>query len=651
MNKFQEVQAISGLQIIPVNNKKVPTIAGWQKSTEAHNLDNCYGIGLVCGAISGGVEVLDFDLKYSIDPSLFDKWKRDVSKVAPELLKKMVVQTTVSSGYHLIYRCSIIEGNKKLASRNATEEEKKTGDKVKILIETRGEGGYICAAPSPGYKLIYGSWDKIQTITPEEREILLNTARDFNEVFKEYIPPKTQAPKQIKGLTPFEDFNNRGDWFGLLVKHGWQPVGTKGRKTLFKRPGQTSASHSGNFDTDKNWFSVFTTSSQFETERSYLPYAVYAVLECNGDFSEASRRLYEEGYGDRFEAAKEQDLHVPSRISATDDDYSFLVTDDDISDYMSKARAGKLTRGKTTGIPTLDKHFLFKDNSLVVINGLDNTGKTSMMLYLALLSAIHNEWNWIIYSSENGHGSLVRRLIELYWCEPIDKINDLKYEKAKQFVNKHFAIIKSDEQLFNYKDILTMSSKLMKLKTYNSVLIDPYNSLKIDMPVGYKLSTHDYHYEAISEIKLWTKHNCCVYINTHPHTEAGRNLIEVEQADGSKLKLTAAPRKSDSEGGNKFPNKADDFLTIHRYVDSPDSWMFTELHVRKIKEMETGGKVTPVNQPVRLRMIANQCGFEDEYGNNAILNYHSKQPEQYVFKPLVERRIEDDNWETESKIY
>ena len=280
-------------------------------------MSSCYGIGLVC---NGGVTAIDFDLKYDTTGTLFVRYKKAVNEINPELLKKMVVQKTTSGGYHMVFKSSVIEGNKKLAQRHANEEEIAIGEKVKVLIETRGEKGYIAIAPSPGYELIYGSWDKIQTITEEEREILLNVARDFNEVIKEFKPKAILPKKQIKGLTPFEDYNDRGDVMGLLEKHGWEPVGNKGSKTLYKRPGQTTASHSGNFDHDRNWFSVFSSSTEFEPETSYMPYAVYAVLECKGDFSEASRMLYADGYGDRFEAAKENDIHIPSRIDENDDD-------------------------------------------------------------------------------------------------------------------------------------------------------------------------------------------------------------------------------------------------------------------------------------------------------------------------------------------
>ena len=38
--------------------------------------------------------------------------------------------------------------------------------------------------------------------------------------------------------------------------------------------------------------------------------------------------------------------------------------------------------------------------------------------------------------------------------------------------------------------------------------------------------------------------------------------------------------------------------------------MYSDIHVRKIKEVETGGRPTPIEEPIRLRMVRNNVGFE-----------------------------------------
>jgi hypothetical protein len=630
---FISLSKIEGLQFMPVLENKKPIHEKWEQTKRDYDYTNAKAIGLVCGSISGNVEAIDLDLKYDITGNLFKDYKNAINSIDKTLLSKLVVQKTVSNGYHFIYRCEFIEGNKKLAQRYATIEESNKGEKVKVLLETRGEKGYIAVAPTYGYELVHGTFDNIQTITVEQRNILINVAYSFNEVIKEYVPNQRVEKKQIKGLTPLEDYNNRGDVVGLLVEHGWKEVGRKGRKILMQRPGDTKADHSGNYDEEKNWFSVFSTSTEFESQKAYQPYAVFAVLECKGDFKELPKKLYDLGFGDRFEKITSHNNEIPSVIDTTDDDYSFLATQDDYDEYLQKWRTGTFEMGKSTGIPDLDKYYLFKEGDLVIINGLDNVGKSSIIWYLATLSNVLHDWKWLIFSSENKLGSVVRKLIEFYWSESIQSMSDEKYKLGKRWVTENFDIIKCSESLFNYKDILNMTTKALKKKKYKGLMIDPYNSLKLDMPSGSKQATYDYHYEAASYIQLYCKNNnISVYLNCHVGTPAARNK------DNSGY--TKAPQKEDTEMGVMFANKADQFITVHRITQHPTEWMFTEIHIRKVKETETGGRVTPYASPISLKMIQGGCGFEycttrtfTENGLNPILNFHNK------VKPISEAAI------------
>ncbi len=618
-------------------------VVEWQKNRANHSFLHADGIGLVCGNISGKVQAIDIDCKYDLTGQLFENYKKAISEVDKNLLAKLVVQKTRSNGYHFIFRCEKMFGNLKLANRETTEVERQetyketfkkeiekgkevgiaetiaqkaaANDKVRVLLETRGEGGYVAVCPTGGYSLIYGDFSKINTITPDESDTLVRVARGFNEVHREYVSTERKEKKQFKGLSPFEDYNQRGDVIQLLEKHGWTSGKKKGGKIKMLRSGSTTSASSGNWDEERNWFTVFSTSTEFEVGVAYLPYAVYAFLETKKDFSAASKKLYEEGYGDRYEEAKKNDSKTPSRIDLLDTEYKFLAKPEDYNDYLQKWRTGNFQKGLSTGFSELDKHFVFKRASLVVINGHDNVGKSTTIWYMALLSALLHGWRWIIFSSENTVGSVVKKLIEFYWCSQIHQMNEAQYETAKKFIENHFAIIKCDDQLYNYKDILNMATLLNKKIKYDSLLIDPYNSLKIELTSASKLSTHEYHYEAVSELRLFTKQNdLAIYVNCHAVTQALRQL----GAD----KMAQAPQKADTEGGGKFSNKADDFITIHRKVQSPDEWMFTEIHIRKIKETETGGRTTPLLSPVKIRMVRGLVGFEWDEIENPVLSFH-----------------------------
>lgn len=671
-----------------MKNKR-PIYQEWQVSRREYDFTNAEAVGLVCGKISDNVEVIDLDLKYDLTGKLYSDYKKAINEIDPTLLKKLVVQKTVSGGYHFIYKCSKIDGNKKLAQRYTTEEEKqetfrktyerikseeekkphkdrkkeeeilsmaksaKENDTVRVLLETRGDKGFVACYPTAGYDLVYGNFDKIQYITPEQRDILFSVAYSFNEVVKEYIPTVRVEKTKIKGLKPFDDYNDRGDVIGLLEKHGWKVVGKKGRKLLMLRPGDTSASHSGNFDEDRNWFSVFSTSTQFEPMHSYYPAAVYAVLECNGDYNEAAKKLYDLGYGDRQETIIENRIEIPSLVSLSDDDFSFLATSEDYDDYLDSWRKGTFEMGKTTGFEELDKHFLFKEGDLVIINGIDNVGKSTVIWYLAMLSNLYHGWQWLIFSSENKTGSIMRKLIEFYWSEPLISMNEVKYKIAKKHIEENISIIKCKDRLYNYQDILNMTTKAMTRKKYRGLMIDPYNSLKVDIPAKSKQQTYDYHYEAASVLQLYGKqNNVSIYLNCHVGTAGARNK--------GKDNYTMAPQKEDTEMGVMFANKADDFLTIHRITQHPTEWMNTEIHVRKIKETETGGRVTPFYSPVKLRMCKGMAGFESlektmpNNGNlmfNPVFNYHlnnAKETQKNIFDqkidelPLINSNSDED---------
>lgn len=636
---FQGLNEIEGLQFIPVNEAKRPIVKEWQQTIKKYDLGLGVNVGLVCGSPSGGVEALDFDLKYDLTGNLMDRYKKLVHSFNDKLLNKLVVQKTKNGGFHFIYRCSVLNGNTKLANRKTTEEEKKesyeigyknelakegsdeakakkaaeaayNNDKIRTLIETRGIGGQIVCSPSKGYDFVFGDLLSISEITPEDREILFNSARQFNEVQEEYSAPKSKSFSKTKGISSFDDYNNRGDVIALLEEHGWRtvPRASRGTKTMFVRPGQTTAVTSGNYDSANNWFSVFTTSSEFEPEKAYLPYAVFAVLECNKNFSEASKKLYEMGYGDRDEVKKEPTSTrvIGSRVSVEDNDLSFLATPQDYDSYLKSVIDGTLVQGLSTGIPSLDKHFLFKEGNLVMTNGHDNAGKSVVVWYLALLSAMYHGWNWIIFSSENSLGTFMRKMIQFYWGKPLRgryPMTTQEYDIAKKFIESHFSLIKAEEEMYNYKDIINMIKKAMKVKKYHCGMIDPYNSLKIDLSGFSKLSTHEFHYEALSDLKFFGKtHNIGLYVNHHAVTAALR------AKDGEK-KYPVAPQKADTEGGGKVSNKADDFLTVHRIAQHPTEYMVSEIHVRKIKDTETGGRVTPFEEPVKLEMYKYDCAF------------------------------------------
>ena len=166
-------------------------------------------------------------------------------------------------------------------------------------------------------------------------------------MFDETMPPVFMEKPNItwgsKGLTPWDDFNDRGDWQSVLVKHYWKIVGERGTRINVQRPGATSPI-SGNFNKNYNLLRVFSTSSIFESDRSYNPFSIYAMLECGGDHKKAAIELKEMGYG----RTPETKFKKPDEPADLDNSHEYLA-DTTEEENIYKFASGELELGLKTG--------------------------------------------------------------------------------------------------------------------------------------------------------------------------------------------------------------------------------------------------------------------------------------------------------------
>lgn len=313
------------------------------------------------------------------------------------------------------------------------------------------------------------------------------------------------------------------------------------------------------------------------------------------------REALDKGKQDPITVTIDDEKKVRRELLINDGDMSFISSDDEDFRWIEDFAEGKIPVGLDTGDAELDKYFRYK-KEFVIINGHSNVGKTTMALYMMINSAIRHKWKWVVYSSENRTASLKMSLIQFALNKKISSMNHMERKKAYEWLSKQFTII-SNKQIYSYSDIILFLEKIMKQQPVDAVFIDPYNSLKLDMKNS-SIGVHDYHYEAASEFLTFsTSNNVAVWLNMHAVTEAQRR----KGADG----LPIAPYAEDTEGGGKFVNRSDCFMTIHRKVQHPipSDRKITELHIRKVRDVETGGEPTPIEEPVRFEMNTSRTGF------------------------------------------
>ena len=386
----------AGLSCLPATkSRKHPAIGSWKNwqtrlptevEVRAWFSNPHDAICVVSGAVSGNLECLDFDN----GGELFGAW---MEKIDTSLLAQLVIEQTPSGGYHVCYRCEDpVEGNLKIA-RGIRDGKQKT------LIETRGEGGLFLCAPTDGYALQQGDFVNIPTISKDARETLLDAARSLDELPAASCPTATAGANSgdfcaVSGDSrdsdrwerfPGDDYNERGDFRSLLKYYGWQFVRSRpdGNED-WTRPGKDPRLGISATFKDGCFYVFSTDAAPFEPQIKYSPFAIYATLRHNGDFTAAAGDLARQGYGKARYMANE---------------VTFNLNGEKVTIAMPENAA---LRKKRRTLEELDEEFpelhrplihgLLREGETMNVIAAPKTGKSWLVMNLALAVAMGRDW-------------------------------------------------------------------------------------------------------------------------------------------------------------------------------------------------------------------------------------------------------------------
>lgn len=350
------------------------------------------GIGVITGAASGGVELLELEGPAGEAVERFRRireWAEQSADIGlPQLLDRAIAgcsATSAGGGMHLFVRVDggPARGNTKLAEVGQRPNRR-------VVAETRGEGGFVVVAPTPArvkhpagsaYRLIDGaSPANTATVTCEERDLLhLLFTNALNEPDLNPVEPAPAAsPSTSNAPGPFDAYREAVTWRDILEPAGWRWLKREADgRDHWVRPGKDPREGGSATSLEDGPLYVFSTNAGLPVDQGMSKAQVFAHLNHGGDLSAASKALAEAGYGDRRE--------IPAWEAQLDPDAT--------EEERQEAAGGWVAEH----LPRLDWHALWADDTkeqwivepllsvgrLVAIYSAPKVGKSLLLLEIA----------------------------------------------------------------------------------------------------------------------------------------------------------------------------------------------------------------------------------------------------------------------------
>ena len=303
-----------GFSIIPVNADKRPAI-NWKpyqdKAMGANELDehfkNSNGIALVTGF--NDLVCIDFDT-----PNI-DKFEHETYDIVEDFVEPFLdiakqflnddqyaIAESKSGGRHFYIRVEdgVFDGNLKLAYMPAIS--KATGKPAnKVIIETRGRGGYVICFPSEGYKWLHADLqdNELTVVTKSQYEQVIELPTSFSQVLgnKESFAQKQPKERNLPTrLSVIDAFNEKHYPSEFLERNGYKLILKGSFIDIYLAPDSTSKNAGVRLFHNTNKAIVFShhANDLLGDGKGHDTFDVFKILEHSGDFDSALKAAREE---------------------------------------------------------------------------------------------------------------------------------------------------------------------------------------------------------------------------------------------------------------------------------------------------------------------------------------------------------------------
>jgi hypothetical protein len=316
MNKitqYAEYYISNGLNPMPIQaQSKAPALPpGHTYLKEKHHdlsvFKNVSKIAVACGAVSENLCCIDFDQDHGSNVSAVF-YQVMQSNIFKSIEGHCAILQTPSGGFHIVFKCTKSIDTFKIAHH----------DNGKVMIETRGEGGYILTYPTEGYNYIGGC--NIENLEAIDYGII----NQFITYLKSYSKEEKAQEKGLGKLrtewnvnTPDGKYNEEcvDEAKQILKNNGWTMSELRRDGVEYWiRPGKEEGT-SATFGKFRNYFYVFTSSClEFSENKAYTPFNIYTAYNHAGDWRKSKDALRERFKMNKIEYDEIRQIDFPIEI-------------------------------------------------------------------------------------------------------------------------------------------------------------------------------------------------------------------------------------------------------------------------------------------------------------------------------------------------
>lgn len=243
-------------------------------------------------------------------------------------------------------------------------------------------------------------------------------------------------------------------------------------------------------------------------------------------------------------------------------------------------RDGGLSRGLTTGWPTIDEHFRICPGSLNIVTGIPSSGKSEWLDQLMLFACVEHDWRWAVYSPENQPPPFhFQKLAEKFSRKAMfpgwgRQMTACDVQQCLDYFSEKMQFITLDCGILTIDDILAKVKVCVVRDRINGFLLDPYNEVEHARPAG--MTETEYVSMFLSKVRNFGRtHNVTMFVVAHP--------TKLQKGDDGRYPV---PTPYDISGSAHWRNKADNCIAVWRSCQEGDNSV--QIHVQKIRDKNIG---------------------------------------------------------------